>query len=41
VGVGENTFASINEVPAVEDAVERNEVGILWADTVEHMLFLV
>ena len=38
VAVGEDTFVSINELPAVEDAVEREEVGIPWLDTVEHML---
>ena len=38
VAVDEDTFVSINELPAVEDVVEREEVGIPWLDTVEHML---
>ena len=38
LAVGEDTFVSINELPAVEDVVEREEVGIPWLDTVEHML---
>ena len=38
IAVGEDTFVSINELPAVEDVVEREEVGIPWLDTVEHML---
>ncbi len=38
LAVGEDTFVSINELPAVEDVVEREEVGIPWLATVEHML---
>ena len=38
LAVGEDAFVSINELPAVEDVVEREEVGIPWLDTVEHML---
>ena len=38
VAVGEDTFVSINELPAAEDAVEREEVGIPWLSGVERML---
>ena len=40
LAVGQDTFVSINELPAAEDVVEREEVGIPWLDTVEHMLVM-
>ena len=36
--IGEDSFVSVNELPQVEDVVEREDVGIPWLDTVEHML---